>query len=345
MNGASPMRYLLVPALMALLLSGCGDGDSGGAAQGGSGTGGNPAALAIVTSSLPNAIQNGYYYAQIHAAGGTAPYTWTLVGTPATGLSMTQSSGSFAVIEGVPPYYTWEWLGGAAPPPPPPNTEGAYRFALQVTDSAGSTLGREFLVRVDQAAASSVAVRGITDSAVGCEFAARFNAVGGLTGAYSWAVVSGAMPPGLALGNSSVAEAVVSGVPSSAGTYSFSVQASDSAGVVGVANCTMTVFPAGESLRIEPWGASSNVNFNLWPTTTYSVELNALGGRGGYEWRLKSGALPQGLFLHQDGEQHASIAGRITQTGTYVFELQVVDRKGNRYTSAITLDVVDIVPP
>jgi large repetitive protein len=336
------MRHAIIPALFLLFLSGCSEKQAPGRC--GTGAVGNPA-LRVVTAQMPNAIQSGYYYAQIRATGGAGPFTWTLNGTLPPGLSLTQSTGQVAVIQGVPPNYTWQWLGGAAPPPPPPNTDDPLPFDVQITDSALNTTTRHFLIEVDPAAASTVTTRGITDTTVGCEFSARFNAVGGVAGAYAWAITSGTLPPGLTLASSSVAETELAGVPTTAGAYSFDIQASDTMGVVGTASCSLTVFGAGESLRIEPLGATTTFNFNLWPTNAFLSELRAVGGTGGYTWQIISGAMPAGLSLNQDGQQHASIAGTITVQGTFSWQIEVRDQNGNTFTSAITMNIVDQPPP
>jgi hypothetical protein len=340
------MRYTILPAILTvLLLAACDGGGTGSTLPGGSGGGGNPALLAVVTSEMPNAIQSGYYYAQIRATGGTGPYTWTLNGILPTGLSLTQSTGQVAVIEGVPPNYTWSWNGGAAPPPPPPNTDDPCPFDLTISDGAGHTSTRHFLTTVDAATTSTVAARGVSDCTQGCEFSARFNAVGGVAGVYSWAVVSGALPPGLALGSSAVAEVGLTGVPTTAGTYNFDIRANDSVGIVGTASCTIIVYAAGTALRIEPLGASVTFNFNLWPTADFLSDLVAIGGTGGYQWRILSGSMPTGLALHQDGQQHASLAGTITQQGTFSWQVEVTDQNGNVFTTAVTMNVTHMPPP
>jgi hypothetical protein len=336
------MRQAFIPAVLLLLLAGCSDPQSSGRC--GTGAAGNPTPR-IVTAQMPDAIQNGYYYAQIRATGGSGTYNWTLNGTLPSGLTLTQASGSVAVIEGVPPNYTWQWTGGAAPPPPPPNTESPQPFELRITDGTGSTTTRQFLIDVDMATTSRVTTRGITDTTVGCEFSARFNAVGGVAGTYTWAITSGTLPPGLTLANSSVAEAELSGTPTTAGAYSFDVQASDSVGVVGTASCSMTVFATSQALSIAPFGATTTINFNLWPTHAYLSELHAVGGTGGYQWRILSGAMPTGLTLYQDGQQHASIAGTINVQGTFSWQVEVTDQSGNSYTSAITMNIIDQPPP
>lgn len=336
------MRHAFIPAVLLVLLAGC--SDTQGPGRCGTGAGGNPA-LRIVTAQMPDAIQNGYYYAQIRAVGGTGPYTWTLNGVLPPGLTLTQASGQVAVIEGVPPNYTWQWLGGAAPPPPPPNTDDPLPFDLTVTDGASVARTRHFLIEVAPAAPGNVTSRGITDTTVGCEFSARFNAVGGVAGAYTWAVVSGALPPGLALAPSSVAEAELAGTPTTAGAYSFDVQASDSVGVVGVASCALTVYGTGQALSIAPFGATTTINFNLWPTGDYLSELQAIGGTGGYTWQVISGALPYGLLLYQDGQQHAALAGTITQQGTFNWQMEVRDQSGNSFVTAVTMNITFLPPP
>lgn len=83
-----------------------GGGNSGGnGGTGGGGTGGGTA-LSISTNSLPNGAVEAAYSDTLSAAGGTAPYTWTVTGLPA-GLSASNSgtiagtptaSGSFNVV-------------------------------------------------------------------------------------------------------------------------------------------------------------------------------------------------------------------------------------------------------
>lgn len=69
--------------------------------------------------------------------------------------------------------------------------------------------------------------------------------VTGATGAVAWTLASGALPPGLTLSS----DGVLSGTPTTPGTYDFTVRATDSLGVTGTQNVMLTVcavLPAGQ---------------------------------------------------------------------------------------------------
>jgi len=75
-------------ALLALLLSGCPSSSSPGATS---------SSLSITTTSLPSGRVGSAYSAALTAAGGTTPYSWTLVsGSVPAGLALNGSTGSIA---------------------------------------------------------------------------------------------------------------------------------------------------------------------------------------------------------------------------------------------------------
>lgn len=77
-----------------------------------------PAALTITTTSLPAASLNHTYTQQLTAAGGTAPYVWSVAsGSLPAGITLSSSG----VLVGV------------------PTQQGAFSFTIQVMDSATAT--------------------------------------------------------------------------------------------------------------------------------------------------------------------------------------------------------------
>ncbi len=102
--------------------------------------------LTISTISLPNGQVASPYNQTLVAAGGLAPYTWTISGVLPTGLTLGTSTG---VISGT------------------PSVGGSYSLTVQVTDSLGATATRPFsiavVVALDRAPASSVAGGGFTN--------------------------------------------------------------------------------------------------------------------------------------------------------------------------------------
>lgn len=71
---------------------------------------------------------------------------------------------------------------------------------------------------------------------------------------------------------------------------------------------------------------------------TYNTALSAIGGSGSYRWNLAAGSLPNGLILDQATGQ---VFGRPTQTGTFSFEIQVIDTAGNAARRSMFILVSD----
>ncbi|RLC74381.1 MAG: hypothetical protein DRI61_16745, partial [Chloroflexi bacterium] len=80
-------------------------------------------------------------------------------------------------------------------------------------------------------------------------------------------------------------------------------------------------FAGGTELPPEPL----NINTPGLPSgtvgTSYSYILSASGGTSPYTWSLKSGSLPDGLSLNDNGV----ISGKPTVSGTYTFTVKVID--------------------
>jgi hypothetical protein len=134
---------------------------------------------------------------------------------------------------------------------------------------------------------------------------------------YTWSVVSGALPAGLSLGS----DGTVSGIPTSAGTFSFTIQASDSG------NSTATV-PGSV-----PIAAALSATLRPDCATQCSVELGCSvcgafgeqsGGVGPYSYTLTSGQLPAGTSL-----SGLSLTGTfVGSSGYLIFTVQVTDSLG-----------------
>jgi subtilisin family serine protease len=161
-----------------------------------------PAATpAITTSSLPDGTRGQPYPgATLSATGGTAPYGWSITGgglPSALSLSGASISGNVTAAD------------------------GNYPVTFQVTDNTGKTATRALSIDVRGPVAVSTA--SLPDGAVGAAYSQTLAASGGKT-PYTWSLASGSLPAGLTLG----ANGTISGVPTTAGTATFSVQASDS---------------------------------------------------------------------------------------------------------------------
>jgi chitinase len=129
----------------------------------------------------------------------------------------------------------------------------------------------------------------------------------------TWNVIAGALPAGLALGPST---GIISGTPSSAGTFPFTLQIGNSAGIATRPfSLTVSTPPVITS-------ASALPPANLG--TSYSQTLTATGSAP-ITWNLTAGTLPAGLIL---GPSTGIISGTPSSAGTFTFTLMVTNPAG-----------------
>jgi hypothetical protein len=139
---------------------------------------------------------------------------------------------------------------------------------------------------------------------------------------YVWSNPGGNMPSGLSLGSAGL----ISGTPTTAGTWVFWLQIQDTPGNPSwcsddKASQRQFVITINAGLQIVQREA------NLTPAqlnTPYSLQLSTNGGSG-LTWSVPSGALPAGITLNAST---GLISGTPTQIGDSHFQIKVTD--GNR---------------
>jgi Putative Ig domain len=83
----------------------------------------------------------------------------------------------------------------------------------------------------------SILTTSLPDGSVGIPYSALLLGIGGFM-PYTWAVISGSLPPGLTL-NSSTGN--ISGIPTTPGTFTFTIQLTDAHGTTAMRVLTITV--------------------------------------------------------------------------------------------------------
>jgi hypothetical protein len=110
------------------------------------------------------------------------------------------------------------------------------------------------------------------------------------TSPYTWAITAGALPAGLSL---TAANGTISGAPSSAGTASFTVQATDHAAATASRALSITVVTTAFAI--------TTTTADLPPGTlgaAYTGEIDTAGGTLPITaWQIIAGQLPPGLAL------------------------------------------------
>ena len=165
------------------------------------------ALLAISTQpTLPSGGVGTAYSQSLTAVGGTAPYAWLVsAGSLPGGLTLGPSSGT---ISGT------------------PTSVGSFSFTVQVTDNNSVSVTKGFTLAIVSALTITTQPT-LPGGAVGVGYSQSIVVVGG-NAPYTWSITSGSLPAGLTLAPSSGA---ISGTPSSAGNFTFTVQVVDSASV------------------------------------------------------------------------------------------------------------------
>ncbi|MEJ2047882.1 MAG: Ig domain-containing protein, partial [Dehalococcoidia bacterium] len=106
-----------------------------------------------------------------------------------------------------------------------PTTAGSYSFYVTVTDVSGTSPPQGFVINVTQTPLTFLTTS-LPDATENRSYSEYINVTGG-TSPYSWAIVSGSLPDGLALTTST---GLIHGDPDddTAGTYSFVIRVTDS---------------------------------------------------------------------------------------------------------------------
>ncbi|CAG0927097.1 partial Serine/threonine-protein kinase PknD, partial [Planctomycetaceae bacterium] len=263
---------------------------------------------------FPQPVLGVAYSASLTANGGTGTgHIWSISqGALPPGLTLGASGSPSTTISGT------------------PTTVGNYQFTVMVVDD-GSNAGI-LGFNIDVSGPLTITTTSLPSVQVGGSYVESVNTAGGSGGPYTWSIVSGALPPGLSIGGT-ISTGTISGVPSSAGTFNFTVQVQDAGGSDTQALSIVVIASGPVSINTTSLPSAE-------PGAGYSATITASGGTSaGYTWSIIGGSLPPGLTLASSGTPSTTITGTAGGAGDYVFDVRVIDSGSNSGVKQFTLHV------
>jgi hypothetical protein len=211
-----------------------------------------------------------------------------------------------------------------------------------VTPQQVNTKDAEAGIRIPRAAATYLVIgtAALSDGTVEVEYTEYVDALGG-DGNYSWSLNSGELPDGLTLTTTQTPpypynRGMISGTPTTEGTYYFVVQVDDASGPTDTQFYKITIHTG--AVPDSPSIATPSSLPNAVQGNYYGVALEASGGQLPYIWTMAPGSsLPDYLTLDEGGV----ISGRPEAVGTYTFTVQVTDQDGDSDTKQFSLKILE----
>lgn len=263
--------------------------------------------IAVTTSSLADGSEGTAYTATLTSSGGGGATGWAIdSGSLPTGLTLDATTG---VISGT------------------PIAADTFNFVVEVNGTDSSTaLAPLSLTITDELAVTTNSP--LTPGVINAAYSLQLASVGGI-GPNTWSS-TGSLPAGLTVNSAGL----LSGTPTTAGTFSFTATVTDSLTTTADKDLTLTINPA---LAVSTSSlASGNVQ------SAYSQTVTTTGGLAPDTWMITAGALPGGLSI----EQHTGeIVGTPTATGNFDFTVTATDALADTASKALSIRINDAVDP
>ena len=256
-----------------------------------------------VTSSAPASGLFGAAYSHTFTASGfPASFTWSVIsGSLPGGLTLGASTG---VLSGT------------------PTAGGAFSFTVQASNGVSPNGTQAVNLTINRA--PSITSGAPANAVVGTSYSHTFTAIG-FPVSYTWTVSAGALPAGLTLGAST---GVLSGTPSAAGAFSFTVQCANGISPNATQAVNMNVNQAPS--------ITSGAPANGLVGTSYSHSFTATGFPATFTWTVSAGALPGGLTL---GASSGVLSGTPSASGAFSFTVTCANGVSPNATQAVNMNV------
>ncbi|MBQ4431359.1 MAG: putative Ig domain-containing protein, partial [Synergistaceae bacterium] len=308
-----------------------------------------------LSGSFPESYTLSTWYSQsVQVSGGTPSYSFSISGGALPpGFYIRQDNGTF-YLEGV------------------PNTAGEYKFTLRVIDRRNAYTEKEYTVKIngDHTKGDGMSITGrLPDAYTTSSWYTNsppLKIVGG-NGTYTFKITSGGLPPGFYVRQgtprySSVyyddsgryytynnENFYVEGIPTKPGTYTFTLQITDSSDKYVERNLTLNVY--GNELTVpepaDPVKITTTSLKNALMGEAYSQDITDAGTAT--SWSITSGDLPAGLSLDAST---GKISGTVADTAidhnaasakAYTFTVLAANASGGKSSQTLTISVSERV--
>lgn len=258
--------------------------------------------LRLISTNLPTAALGQAYLANLAAAGGSPPYTFTLaLGPLPDGISL----GADGALRGT------------------PSRAGQFPFSYRVRDSRDATLLGNATLNV-QGTRLSLVSTALPTAQKDAPYQHTLQGSGG-TGPYRFSVMGSGLPAGVSLSSAGL----LSGTPSAAGDFPFRVQVTDSQNGFGEVDLRLMV-----AVSLGPLSVKDSTLAAGQYRDRYASRVEASGGQAPYQFALRSGSLPPGISLARDG----SVSGWMLGNGSYEFAVEVRDARGDAAIKSMRIE-------
>ncbi len=231
------------------------------------------------------------YSQSFTASGGTGPYSYAMTaGSLPSGVSFSGNT-----VSGT------------------PTVPGSTNFTITATDTGSTGTGAPFSIAQNYtltvaAAAIVVSPATLPGATAGTAYSQTLSASGGVA-AYGFSLSAGSLPTGLTL----TTGGALSGTPTEAGSFNFTVTATDANSQTGSRAYTLVV--GAPTLTMTPPPGTLNAPYGVPFSQTFVVS----GSPGPYN-RVMIGSLPTGLTI-----SGYTISGTPTQLGSFNISIMMVD--------------------
>jgi len=228
------------------------------------------------------------------------------------------------------------------------SSAGAVGFAVSANTSGATRsgvltiAGKTFSITQSASAVSGLTITtsaALPPAAQNANYSTSLGATGGTPG-YTWSS-TGALPPGLSVSPAGT----IGGIPTTAGSYAFTVIVTDAMGATAMLPVSLTVNSTGtqtfslvsvafpDGVINEPYSQGVQTTGGCPSTSPFRPSVIV----------SETGTLPPGLSFSSGPP--ATITGTPTMTGTYAFTLSATDACAVTITHAYTIMVDQIAPP